>query len=292
MIGKLKELYKDKCVIDEMPKYPNDYYWFQTEDRHLIGISKTVGLAEKRLLSVMLDEIVAVDFDHQTRLLWLDFLNGNDAILEKISQKRLKFIFFNHQFEAEGKADFEHLIKEFNENCLTLYLDRHYGVILDFNESTEDGELEAFVEAARQDFYYGFTFYETASYDVGAGLCTVFQEELELFKSHHNKSRLVMKRQDLLLESLCQDVSNDRRYEGFKACIQKEMPQDVLKVVTAYFENGFNLSLAAKGLHMHRNTFMNKLDKFIAATGLNVKDFGQAVVAYLLIEGMKTKHLE
>ena len=36
MLLQIKELYKDQCIIDEMPDYPNDYYWFKDEDGKVI----------------------------------------------------------------------------------------------------------------------------------------------------------------------------------------------------------------------------------------------------------------
>ena len=40
MLLQIKELYKDRCIIDEMPDYPNDYYWFKDAGNHLIGVKK------------------------------------------------------------------------------------------------------------------------------------------------------------------------------------------------------------------------------------------------------------
>ena len=48
----IKELYKDQCVIDEIPDYPNDYYWFKDEGNHLVGIKKNISTSEKKLLSI------------------------------------------------------------------------------------------------------------------------------------------------------------------------------------------------------------------------------------------------
>lgn len=283
MISKIKEIYKEKCIIDEMPKYPNDYYWFKTADHHLIGISKTINSGEKRLLSAMLDEVTAVDFDYRTRLLWLDILSGNVEAQLQVTQKSLKFILFNHGFEAEAKTDFELLVKAFNDRFLTLFLDSGFGVILDFQGKGND-ELEAFVDAARQDFYYELTFYETPVYELDASIGIHFSEELTAFKKHINRGKSVIKKQDLLLESLAMGIRGDVSYEGFRDKI-KELPMDTLELVTAYLENNFNLSLVAKEMHMHRNTCMNKLDKFTEATGLNVKEFEEAILAYLLVKG-------
>jgi len=284
VISKIKDIYKEKCVIDEMPKYPNDFYWYRAPGHHLIGISKSVNMGEKRLLSAMFEEITAVDFDYGKRLLWFDILGGNVEALARVKEKQLKFIIFNHGFEAEAKADFELLVKEFNDRFLTLFLDAQFGVILDFQGGVTD-ELEAFVDAARSDFYYELTFYETSVHELDSSIGAKFSEELDLFKTYRNRNKLVMRQQDLLLEVLAKSVPS---YGAFRDKI-KSQPMDTLELVVAYWENNFNLSLVAKEMHMHRNTVMNKLDKFTEATGLNVKVFGDAVVAYLLIMGLRER---
>ena len=284
MLSKLKEIYQDKCVIDEMPPYPNDFFWFKTADHHLVGISKTINSGEKRLLSLMFDEVVAVDFDYRTRLLWMDILSGNVDALSQIEEKHLKFIFFNYHFESGAKDDFESLIKEFNAQYLTLFMNKSFGVILVFHDTDEE-ELETFVEAARLDFDYGLTFYQTTAFPIDETLYLNYQSHLEWFRALYHPGKLVMKKQDLLLESLSLNVRKGEVFEGFRSKV-KACSAENREVVMAYFEHNFNLSLAAKEQHMHRNTFMNKLDKFIEQTDLNVKEFGQATLAYLLIKSL------
>ena len=50
MLLQIKELYKDKCIIDEMPDYPNDYYWFKDAGNHLIGIKKKYTDIRKKII--------------------------------------------------------------------------------------------------------------------------------------------------------------------------------------------------------------------------------------------------
>ena len=52
MLLQIKELYKEQCVIDEMPDYPNDYYWFKDEGNHLVGIKKNISTSEKKTISI------------------------------------------------------------------------------------------------------------------------------------------------------------------------------------------------------------------------------------------------
>ena len=52
-------------------------------------------------------------------------------------------------------------------------------------------------------------------------------------------------------------------------------------------ENNFNVSTGAKAIYMHRNTFMNKLERFIQLSGLNIKEFRDALIAYVMMHQME-----
>ncbi len=294
MLLQIKELYKDQCIIDEMPDYPNDYYWFKDEGNHLIGIKKNVSTSEKKLLSLLFDEIISVDFDQQTRLFWLELLlYGKTKLLEMMepSYQEARFIFFHHNFDSESKIQFDQLIKSFNEKFIVLFIDREYGVILDFTKRNEYDikEFEEIAKAINEDFYYNTNLYKTMEYKINETISEAFLKEFDLYKNYRNRHKLIMEQQELLLQYMILTVDD---YGGFTQVAQKieTLAYDLIEVVKCYLENNFNLSMGAKALYMHRNTFMNKLEKFIQVTGLNVKEFKDATVAYLVIKNLELKH--
>ncbi|MDO4926638.1 MAG: helix-turn-helix domain-containing protein [Turicibacter sp.] len=294
MLLQIKELYKDQCIIDEMPDYPNDYYWFKDEGNHLIGIKKNVSTSEKKLLSLLFDEIISVDFDQQTRLFWLELLlYGKTKLLEMMepSYQEARFIFFHHNFDSESKIQFDQLIKSFNEKFIVLFIDREYGVILDFTKRDEYDikEFEEIAKAINEDFYYNTNLYKTMEYKINETISEAFLKEFDLYKNYRNRHKLIMEQQELLLQYMILTVDD---YGGFTQVAQKieTLAYDLIEVVKCYLENNFNLSMGAKALYMHRNTFMNKLEKFIQVTGLNVKEFKDATVAYLVIKNLELKH--
>ena len=294
MLLQIKELYKDQCIIDEMPDYPNDYYWFKDEGNHLIGIKKNVSTSEKKLLSLLFDEIISVDFDQQTRLFWLELLlYGKTKLLEMIepSYQEARFIFFHHNFDSESKVQFDQLIKSFNEKFIVLFIDRDYGVILDFTKRNEYDikEFEEIAKAINEDFYYNTNLYKTMEYKINETISEAFLKEFDLYKNYRNRHKLIMEQQELLLQYMILTVDD---YGGFTQVAQKieTLAYDLIEVVKCYLENNFNLSMGAKALYMHRNTLMNKLEKFIQVTGLNVKEFKDATVAYLVIKNLELKH--
>lgn len=55
---------------------------------------------------------------------------------------------------------------------------------------------------------------------------------------------------------------------------------EMLEVVKKYLDCNMNITQAANMLYMHRNTVMNKIDKFIAVTGYDIKKFRNAFIIY------------
>lgn len=55
-------------------------------------------------------------------------------------------------------------------------------------------------------------------------------------------------------------------------------------IITTFVENNLNVLAASKKLYMHRNTLMNKLDKFYEKTGYDVRNFKDAYIVYSLIK--------
>ena len=290
MILKLKERYGENCVVDCVPTYPNDYYWFKDDAHHFIGIlKKYVSLGEKELLATLLNEVDSVNFDQQFKLFWLEILlHGKSEWLDKVisSQKSIRFIFFTHHFDHESKTDFVQLMKAFNQTSVVLYLNNQYGVILDFSFS-EEYSFEEVAQAMQQDFYQTVNFYTTQGYAIDDVLSEHFLKQYDLYQQYRVKSALVMDEHDLTLQVLVQSV---KAYEGYTAVKQKieALDSDLIEVARSYMDANLNTSMAAKAIYMHRNTFMNKLERFILTTGLNIKEFKYAVLAYVLILDLDT----
>ncbi len=73
--------------------------------------------------------------------------------------------------------------------------------------------------------------------------------------------------------------------QSFKIQILKKYVTDqmMLDTVKTYLESNQNMSLAAKALYIHRNTLIQRLDKFYQATGFDVKKFIDGFLIYQLL---------
>lgn len=64
---------------------------------------------------------------------------------------------------------------------------------------------------------------------------------------------------------------------------QYEKDEIMRKTVKTYLESNQNMSEAAKKLYIHRNTMMQRIDKFIDVTGFDVKSFVPASMIYYFL---------
>ncbi|MCR5705316.1 MAG: helix-turn-helix domain-containing protein [Acholeplasmatales bacterium] len=58
----------------------------------------------------------------------------------------------------------------------------------------------------------------------------------------------------------------------------------MIETLKAFLENDMNTSKTANAIYMHRNTLINKLDRFVSQTGYDIKKFSDAFIIYHLIK--------
>ncbi len=58
--------------------------------------------------------------------------------------------------------------------------------------------------------------------------------------------------------------------------------ENMMLTITAFLENGMNVSLTARKLYMHRNTLIYRLNSVYKKTGLDIRNFDMAVTFCIL----------
>lgn len=94
----------------------------------------------------------------------------------------------------------------------------------------------------------------------------------------HNTSYYFNEKSLLILSS---KINNDL----IKRSILKKYVNDLemLNIIKVFLECDLNTSVAANKLYLHRNTLINKIEKFINITGYDVKKFTEASIIYKLL---------
>ena len=293
MKKKLAEIFKNKCITGVIPENARRYYWYLDEENKPIGISKEISHIERELIELNYVSIGVNNLNDTEKLLWLNFLVGegfNKIPVNAFGTTTIKFIFLFHDFDTDLQLEFESLVRGFNNNFKVFFLEPEYGVVLEMPGAgvSEDDEVEDFLIASIQDFSAKLTFYQTVSYKIDHSLPEKFKTELDLFRKFKDPNRALMKYTDIFLNYIISSkaiLEHPIFGDWFKQLFL--IDTELLAVVKCYLENGFNVTTGSKAMHMHRNTFMNKLDRFVEMTGLDVKNFDKAVIAYLLINAQR-----
>ena len=66
--------------------------------------------------------------------------------------------------------------------------------------------------------------------------------------------------------------------EVFKKGSVEDMDQETLFTIQKFFENSLNVSETSRKLFVHRNTLVYRLEKIKKVTGLDLREFEDAIV--------------
>lgn len=112
------------------------------------------------------------------------------------------------------------------------------------------------------------------------------QEAIRLGQMQQNHGRIFLF-QRLLLERFLQEVPRELRTRYydlvFSEAFQRILTDEMLTTISKFFENNLNLSEAARNLYIHRNTLIYRLEKLQRITGLDLRNFEDAVLLKIMI---------
>ncbi|MGM9986057.1 MAG: PucR family transcriptional regulator [Bacillaceae bacterium] len=297
MLTKLKQRYKQEIIINETPEKHSAYEWFLSEKQDLIGIKKNaLSETEYELLTVFLNPIQPnFTTPSQTNEKWRNFLYGQQTDEEnntfiKTTLQNIESIQFLH-FHTP-KAFFE---KEEFQEALTgliatpfviIWKDYSNGVIILYNpqDSKEHLECLQIVSAIQTDFFIDLTFFVGKIYTVTNKLNNQFLFEETCF-SHslkHKNKQSVYTLAHVIPQWIVSHLSPEEK-EQFHLNLLGELAQEkeLLQTIKVFIECNLNLSLTAKTLFLHRNSVQYRIDRFIQRTGIDIKQFKEALLVYL-----------
>jgi hypothetical protein len=90
---------------------------------------------------------------------------------------------------------------------------------------------------------------------------------------------------DVLMERL---MDSDSQFNLFVIDEFKNIPREIILTASMFIHCGLNAIKTANKLYIHRNTFNYRLHKFIALTGLDIRDYRHALYFELASRLLKT----
>ncbi|MDC3413547.1 helix-turn-helix domain-containing protein [Aquibacillus sp. 3ASR75-11] len=294
MFEQLKELFPS--LIQAEPHIQLDmerYHWFKTKENEVIGVDKEeLSTSERDLLKLFLEpyqveQLPVTNREHE----WIDVLFHNKHHAPTLTTKKLqsfRFIYFRLSKNSVDPVEFREAIHGiYPTKVPIIWENNHEGIIVEeaYNEQEKDISYEQIVDVLMGDFYIKLHFY------VGPVL-TDLERASDAYKwGKHTFDKLLQynkKPVTTFVEAvpflIVDHLDEKNRSKITETVLQETLSdEELLKTIQLFLECGSNTTLAAKKLYMHRNSLQYRVDKFIDKTGIDIRNFNQALTVYLAI---------
>lgn len=275
-------------TITEYPSKPQkDFYVFQHEEKeNWFKINKKeVSKRDYTLLTTLFTEIklkTKTDSISQKWLLYLE--NGGNAPFFEQKDIRVIQLFFEGQ--GIDEANFRKASSAFFGDSIHLVsISAKQALIVEVKSCTahEPETFFSYMSVLESDFYLKVKLYIGKFQTANSHFHSHFKSEKEWFQKAmaHATTKGIYTMEDLFPIHLIEQMpQNTKELLVKEVLIPLAYNQEILQTVRAFFENGLNASVASKKLYIHRNTLQYRLNKFQEITGISLRDFNGALVAY------------
>lgn len=145
-----------------------------------------------------------------------------------------------------------------------------------------ESSLEELAQTINQEFFIEVRLYESKRFKSINELHANIKKVTKMLEAiPFNLNKVYLNFVDLLFFESSKPID-----ESFKKTILQKYYNDheIKNILKVFFECNQNISEAAKRLYIHRNTLIQKLDRFYEDTGFNPKRFKDAMLIYQAIE--------
>ena len=143
---------------------------------------------------------------------------------------------------------------------------------------TSDLELEENIKAFMYDMNWHIKCYISSKFSDENSI----YDNVEIVLNYMNQAlkQNVYSEKSLLNEILSKEL------DDIKPFILKEYlyDQEMYSIILSLIENDLNILKTSKAIYMHRNTLINKLDRFYEKTGYDLRHFKDMYIIYNLIK--------
>ncbi|MFC7394489.1 PucR family transcriptional regulator [Scopulibacillus cellulosilyticus] len=291
MLEKIKSMYGEAFIEDYYKaEDPEQYEWFRTSDQHVFGILKRSITANERRLLSMLFKSQRFDNILETKIqrYWSSLLFEGTAFNYKHEDfdipDKFYLIHFSLKQIFEDRKGFEEALDGFfSAPFHVVWRDFKYGIIVVFDNQKERHEELANIIAS--DFYIDMSMMVTPV-TILDNIHTECKNQIKLFNL---AQRIFPKKRSFYYEHLLPlallhalPASQRKQILNQFAYRLEDEDSELTRSILVYFEHNFNLTTAAKALYIHRNSLQYRIDRFHEKTGLDPKQFNDAVIIALL----------
>lgn len=294
MIEQLKKHF-GKAFVQTKSNQPHKYEWYKTNEGNLFGILRqSLTQREKDLLSSLFIN-QPTDFSPLTSeannwstILYTDYYKNPPFEIPK----KVRFTQFFIKNQLSEKEMFVETIESLYPNPIILiWENENEGTIIEKEYINPIEDLQYTSQALISDFLIDLSFY-VGSIHITSNVQTLketflFEKEAYLLARQLSKKN-VYNHYELIPFMILKGIKQEELVIITKNYLHSILDdEEMLKTLKAYLENNMNLSHTAKKLYVHRNSVQYRIDKFIESTGIDIKNFPEAVTVYLLLNFCK-----
>jgi len=289
MLNQLKKIFPS--LINYTPddyELKKGFQWFKTTDNKIIGIHKDELTAkENDILSTFLKPYHP-SFPIQTKKekKWAQLIKNNKQPF-KNGHISFRFVYFNIPIKQIEPASFKEAIHSlFEEDISILWENEREGIIIeDFNQTDDAIYYKQIIDILMSDLYVKINF-----------LVGSFQSDTDdlqfYYKNMIHGGQIVFKYSDknviTYFEAIPYIIMHQIDFQfknNLSHHILKEFSGDkeFFKMIDVFFQSNLNISVTAKKLYMHRNSLQYRIDRFKERTGIDIRNFHQAMTVYLAL---------
>lgn len=287
MLSEMTSLFPSLEILSSRPSITrqHEYLFHHSHENCWIRILKSeVSTRDYTMLASFFTEVPHTPFpSNPITERWIRFLEGtgNPPVGNKTEIRAIHLMLRNVDVEELEDA----VTAFFDESMQFVYISTDQAVLIEqkstYIQTAED--LASFVSALEADFFMKTKLYIGKFHTADDCYRTKFAKEAEWFLQGITllpKERIFT--MELLFPSIFIRQASQEMYEMLQREILEPIGYDdsMLETVRAFFENGFNASVTSEKLHIHRNTLNYRLAKFQETTGISIRSFDGALVAY------------
>ncbi|WP_203247646.1 PucR family transcriptional regulator [Sporosarcina beigongshangi] len=295
MINQLRKIYPSLIVYTEGQDYVNlTYKWFVMND-DIIGIhedeltAKDASLLATFIVPYNINFPIPTDEEQK----WSAVIHATNASASA-SLKWLnpyRFVYFSIKKNEVDPIVFKSAVQElFTKPVPILWANGYEGIIIEEQVTTEEStSYEQIIDLLMSDLYVKINFFVGPYRQGEEGIAQHYQSLFNAAKSvfvYSNKA--VVTYIDAVPYLLLHQTDQNFRSDMSQTILQVYRDdEETLKMIETFVHCNLNLSETAKALHMHRNSLQYRLDRFLEKTGIDIRQFHQAMTVYLALLARK-----
>lgn len=264
------------------------YQWFKTPDHQVLGILKQeLSQKEVDLLTTFLQPYeIGLPVKSENEIKWSNLINH--SVNFRLNNHNIyRFIYFITPMKEMNPIEFKDAINQlFDQNISILWENEYEGVIIEEQHEDDDKiSYDQIIDILMSDLYIKINF-----------LVGSFQHNLKLAPSYFEqiikggqKAFAYSDKNVLTYVEAVPFIVVDQLENQFKKHLTVSVLNEFIgdkefkHMIEVFLDSNLNISVTAKKLYMHRNSLQYRFDRFRERTGIDVRNFHQALTVYLAL---------